>query len=357
MVKVLYGVQGTGNGHISRARALGPALREAGVEVDFLFSGRPAERYFDMDVFGAYRTRRGLSFATRAGGVQMWETLRNNRPLQLMRDIKSLDLGGYDVVISDFEPVTAWAARQQKVYCVGMGHQYAFAYPVPKAGESWWSRRVLRNFAPADIGVGLHWHHFGQPILPPIADVPHGAQPQAALDPNKILVYLGFEDSEDVIAMLEAHSQYTFVYYGPFSQFESLGHIQLKPLSRPNFQDDLMTCAGVICNAGFELSSEALQLGKKLLVKPLSGQMEQVSNALALEQLQLGMSMHSLDSARVGSWLRDFEGRRVHYPDVAAAIATWIAAGQWHSCTQLVEDLWARVDMGAAPAQRSSIAA
>jgi len=54
-MKILYGVQGTGNGHITRARAMARELYAAGLEVNFLFSGRPADKYFDMDVFKDYQ--------------------------------------------------------------------------------------------------------------------------------------------------------------------------------------------------------------------------------------------------------------------------------------------------------------
>ena len=43
-MRILYGVQGTGNGHITRARTMLPALQAAGIDVDFVFSGRPSER-------------------------------------------------------------------------------------------------------------------------------------------------------------------------------------------------------------------------------------------------------------------------------------------------------------------------
>ncbi|MEZ9793074.1 glycosyltransferase family protein, partial [Vibrio splendidus] len=39
-MKILYGVQGTGNGHIARARAMAVAFRQQNIDVDFLFSGR-----------------------------------------------------------------------------------------------------------------------------------------------------------------------------------------------------------------------------------------------------------------------------------------------------------------------------
>jgi hypothetical protein len=38
-------------------------------------------------------------------------------------------------------------------------------------------------------------------------------------------------------------------------------------------------------------------LGKKILVKPLAGQMEQLSNALVIDSLELGMVMKRLNIA------------------------------------------------------------
>jgi uncharacterized protein (TIGR00661 family) len=66
-MKILYGVQGTGNGHITRARAMQVALAAAGIEVDWVFSGRERSRFFDMQAFGDFKVFKGLSFATKAG--------------------------------------------------------------------------------------------------------------------------------------------------------------------------------------------------------------------------------------------------------------------------------------------------
>ncbi|MDJ0622350.1 MAG: glycosyltransferase family protein [Desulfocapsaceae bacterium] len=52
------------------------------------------------------------------------------------------------------------------------------------------------------------------------------------------------------------------------------GHITVLPFSRQGFIDDLATCRGVICNAGFSFISEALHLGKRVLCKPVRGQLE-----------------------------------------------------------------------------------
>ncbi len=96
----------------------------------------------------------------------------------------------------------------------------------------------------------------------------------------------------------------------------------------------------MITNAGFELASEAISLGKKILVKPLMGQMEQLSNALALEKLRLGMSMDTLSHEMVSEWLNNFEGKKINYPDVPTAIARWIKGKHYSHPKALSQLLW-----------------
>ena len=55
-MKILYGVQGTGNGHIARARAMSKCLAEAGMEVEYLFTGRDESKYFCMEQFGDFQS-------------------------------------------------------------------------------------------------------------------------------------------------------------------------------------------------------------------------------------------------------------------------------------------------------------
>jgi len=339
-MKILYGVQATGNGHITRARALNQWFSEFGIEADFVFSGRSKKEFWDMDEFGDWSCYRGLSFVHESGKIKYLKTIQQNSLSQFYRDVKSLDLSAYDLVICDYEPITAWAAKRQKKLCVGVGHQYAFGHNVPRKGDDFAANAIMKNFAPVSLGLGLHWHHFGAPILPPIAETHSSNEPS---DPNKVVVYLGFEDTEQVIRLLEPFEDYLFTYYAPFSQYESRGHIQLKPLSREGFQHDLATAGGVICNAGFELSSEAIQLGKKLLVKPLHGQMEQLSNAKALCSLGLGMSMDTLEHNAVERWLKQPSGKRVIYPNVARTIVEWISKGDWRNeqaLNQMIVELW-----------------
>ena len=44
---------------------------------------------------------------------------------QFFKDIK-FDVSDYDLVISDFEPISAWSAKKSRITSVGFGNQYSF---------------------------------------------------------------------------------------------------------------------------------------------------------------------------------------------------------------------------------------
>lgn len=341
-MKIFYGVQGTGNGHISRARALNRHFKSAGVQVDYFFSGRTRNAYFDMEEFGDWRNATGLSFVAKNGKIDTFASARNNSLWEFVSDIRSLDLSGYDRVICDFEPITAWAARRQKIDCISFGHQYAFQHHIPIEGQSWLSQKIIKYFAPGVQQLGLHWHHFDQPILPPIVHT-DGLSFDSCND--HILVYLGFESPAVVTPLLQQFPGTRFIYYGEFSEPSQQQNVRLEPLSVDGFKRDLQECKGVICNAGFELTSEALQLGKRILVKPLHGQMEQCSNALALEQLDLGSRMNSLSKDSIEQWLQSEQQPSCSYPDVAKAIVDWLLEANPCTPEQLAQSLWKQTDL------------
>jgi uncharacterized protein (TIGR00661 family) len=341
-MRIFYGVQGTGNGHITRARVMAKELYAAGIDVTFQFTGRPADKYFDMDVFNGYQSRAGLTFHTEKGQVSYFKTACDAKPITFIKDIKSLDLSSYDLVISDFEPVTAWAAKNRKIPVLGIGHQYAFNHKIPRKGSDPIADQVMRYFAPADVGVGLHWHHFGQPILPPIIDT---LETPKSIIKNKIIVYLPFEDTNEVIRLLSPFEDFDFHVYSPEPVTSTFQHIVCNPLSRDGFQKDLYDSAGIISNAGFELASESLQLGKKILAKPLHAQMEQISNAAALQQLGYGHVMHDLDRSVIEHWLHDDRAVHVTYPNIAKVLVQWIQDGMPEMGTDFIETVWSTVEV------------
>ena len=338
-MKILYGIQGTGNGHISRARKMAAHLAARRVDVTYLLSGRPRDRLFDMECFGNFEHRRGLTMVQVNGKVDYVRTALETPVREFIRDIRALDVSGYDVVITDFEPVTAWAAKLAGKTVIGIGHQYAFGHSIPQKGGNPIAKAVLRYFAPADIRIGLHWHHFNTGILPPIIDT---GLCHRATDSEFVLVYLPFEDQNKVTSLLQQLSGYRFVQYSPDLNDGVSGNVQLRKTNLHGFRNDLQHASAVICNAGFELVAECIHIGIPVMVKPVRGQMEQVSNAHALQHLHWGETLESLDADRMAHWLANPQQiAGVHYPDVAGAITDWLLDREWTDQRGLWESLWA----------------
>ena len=341
-MRILYGVQGTGNGHLSRARVMANAFKQSNIQVDYLFSGREADGFFDMEPFGEFQVRRGMTFEAKAGKVNIPKTVSHNFSTSIFKDIDSLELNNYDLVLSDYEPVSAWAAKRQGVPSIGISHQAALKYPVPKKGQGWFDDLFINHFAPVDIALGCHWHHFGFPILPPFVDV-NEVQTEYS---HKILVYLPFEAPEAIIQYLAKFDEYQFMVYHAQVPWQPLPeHITWYGFDRVGFKSNLAASGGVVCNAGFELVSEALTLGKKILVKPLLGQFEQLSNMAALELLAAGDTMMSLDDESLKRWLRKTAPEPVKYPQVGGSLVKWLEQGNWNQYQELCSDLWLQVKL------------
>ena len=147
-------------------------------------------------------------------------------------------------------------------------------------GRAFFRRALIRNYAPASVYLGVHWQPYAENIIPPFIANHHHDNP--VMVENKVLVYLPFENLDSVVDYLKDFPEREFYCYHPDALDCSIGNIHLRAPSRVGFLNDLANAGGVIGNAGFELASEALQLGKKLLLKPLGKQFEQGINAQTL---------------------------------------------------------------------------
>lgn len=336
-MKILYGIQATGNGHISRSRVMARYLSEHNVDVTYLFSGRDKDKLFDMEIFGDYLHRRGLTFVIDHGAINHFKSITQNNIFTFLNDVKKLDLDDYDLVISDFEPVTAWAAKLKNKPSIGVGHQYAFGPRTPSAGRYSLGSMIMKSFAPVKYKAGLHWHPFGEGVLPPIIDF----QLQRNSCDESYLVYLPFEDQGRVTQMLNTLQGYQFLQYSPNVSDAQCANVALRQTCYSGFKNDLRKAKGVICNAGFELISECLHLGLPILAKPLTGQIEQLSNGLALTELGYAEIRLKLNAQSIKQWLE--QEKRVQprpIPNVAEPLVEWILSAQWQDTKVLTDRLW-----------------
>ncbi len=337
-MKILYGVQTTGHGHIVRSREMITQLKAKGHEVTALLSGAEPKKGWATEVFEPYIQKRGLTFITERGRLKHFKTVAQLNFIRFFSDVYKLDLSGYDLVISDYEPITANAAWIKGTSSIGIGHLYAFRYRVPVVWYNPVAVFVMKYFATVRYPLGLHWHHFDQPLLPPT--VPDDVRIQPNSDEKKVVVYLPNEKIEDIKAAVESFDGYRFYIYWHFRENGSEKNMFFRPFSREEFAADLCDCGGVICGGGFSLISEALHLGKKVLSKPITGQAEQEANAYALERLGKGMVMRELSSGKISRWLKLSSIEPMNYPPVLGEVIDWIGNGDWDDIQGLSRKLW-----------------
>jgi uncharacterized protein (TIGR00661 family) len=340
-MRILYGVQTTGHGHLVRSTPIIRELRGRGHVVDVVLSGQPPDPLWLDRIGSPLATHPGLTFSAEGGRIRYLRTVREARPLRFIGDTFRCRPRDYDLVVSDYEPITAWAARLAGVRSIGIGHLYAFAWPsVPRARGNIVTRLVMEQFAPVAVPVGYHWADFGAPLVPPGVAPEARAVVRGTADPAFVLVYLGFEQLERILPLLRQFPDRRFHVYGRYPAPRREGSIEVRPVSRASFLADLATCSGVIANAGFTLASECLHLGVKLLVKPVHDQLEQESNCVALATLGLGSVSQDLRRAEVADWLAGPAPPPQHYPDVTAAITDWLDAGAAEPLGTLSARLW-----------------
>jgi uncharacterized protein (TIGR00661 family) len=306
-LRILYAIQGTGNGHLSRATAFIPLLKERG-DLDILVSGQDVNVTLD-DPIKFRLTGAGFVFG-KHGSFDWWQTLAIQRPWQLLRDSKFLPLKDYDLVLNDFEPVSALAARRQNyTRIVGLSHQASFLSPLTprpahqKAAHAEW---LFRNYARCPRSLGLHFEAYDDFIYTPV--IRPGIR---ALNPTQkhpeILVYLPAFGDELLIKFLQRYGpKQEWVIFSKRARHTTKdGLFTRHPASDGLFLQHLEHAAGVLCGAGFEAPAETLFLGKKLMVIPMKHQFEQACNAEALRRMGIpvGTGLDESTGIALRHWL------------------------------------------------------
>lgn len=283
-MKILYAIQGTGNGHLARAAEIAPALSQL-ADVDFLLSGRSAELDFPFPFEYNYH---GLSFVFgKRGGVDYIESLRHFKPLRYLKDMKSCPVENYDVIVNDFEPITAWAGRRKKVPIIALSHQASFfsdKVPLPKRRNKLFEYGMKHIVAPADDYVGLHYRKYDENVLPPI--IRDELLNAIVSDKGHVTVYLpAFADSLLVNHFKKLPEFKWEVFTKKSKVVVEEGNVLLHPVDKKRYSQSLVHCHGLLTGGGFQATSEGLYLKKKLMVIPMFDQYEQKCNAAALEKM------------------------------------------------------------------------
>ena len=281
-MKILYAIQGTGNGHISRAVQLHPYLKKYG-EVDYFLSGSNAQLNTSLPI--KYRSK-GLSlFYKKTGGLDYLKIMKSFS-FKIFKDAKRLPVEQYDVVINDFEFVTSLACKLKNKPSIHFGHQASFQSKKTPRSKTFnpIGNLILDSFVQSDKYVGLHFKQFDEHVYNPIIkDEIVNAIP---INDGHITVYLPQYSIDFLEPYFLAHPDFHFeIFTKEVNQIACKKNICYFPINNNGFTQSMIRCYGIITAGGFETPAEAMYLNKKVMSIPIIDHFEQESNAVALKNL------------------------------------------------------------------------
>jgi uncharacterized protein (TIGR00661 family) len=319
-MKILYAIQGTGNGHLSRSMDIVPLLKKMG-DVDVLVSGTQGDLALPFQVKYVLH---GFGFVFgKKGGVDIWATFLKSRFRKFIHEINTLPVEDYDLVINDFEPVSAWACYMKNKPCIGLSHQAAvLSGNAPKPDDTdMVGRLILKNYAPVSAQYGFHFSKFDANIFTPV--IRQQVRDQKIDNKGHYTVYLPAYDDKRLVKRL---SEFKDVKWDVFSKHnkKTFKHknVSIQPIDNEKFIKSMAESAAVLCGGGFETPAEALYMKKKLLVIPMKTQYEQQLNAAALKQMGVTVvkSLKPKHNDIISDWINNGKPIPVNYPDTTQAI-------------------------------------
>jgi uncharacterized protein (TIGR00661 family) len=323
MANILYGVNGEGAGHSTRAREVLSNLVAQGHRVYVASFDRGMQNLKgDFDVTEIY----GFRFAYVNNRVRYKRTIAKNlitvpQAAKSLTQLKQLvDEREIGLVITDFEPLTCHIGHKKDLPVISIDNQHCLtnavvSYPRKYRRDAAAAKLVTKLMTPrADAYLVISF--FIAPIrkrntflFPPLL-----RQEILEASPNEddhVLVYV--TSPAPVLAKILRSVRCRFVAYG-FGREGQDGNILYKKPSLDGFFADLVSARAVVANSGFSLVTEALHLAKPYLAVPVSHQFEQIFNAYWLEKSGYGAYWEELSKECVESFLYNLP----HYREALA---------------------------------------
>ncbi len=273
VAKIVYGVSGEGSGHSSRSREMATHLQRQGHDLWMVSYDRGYRNL--KDDFRVFETE-GLTIASEDNQVSIVRTFTENlmrlpEGHRKLQQLKNELFKGFqpDVVITDFEPMTAYLASHYDIPLISIDNQHRMRYmdfdcPPGSEADRHVTKTIIRAMVPRpDVSLVITFVQGPTTndrtfLFPPILR-------RAVLDKtptrgDHILVYVT-SGYESLLEQLQEFDREKFLVYG-YDRSDSEGPCQFRPFSRDGFLSDLAGAKAVIATAGFTLISEALYLRK-----------------------------------------------------------------------------------------------
>lgn len=299
MARIIYGVAGQGFGHSARSHEVISHLIKQGHKVLVLTYGQAlAIMKKDFDIIeipglGLHYDENILKYGTTVyenaykifSGGKKWTKL-----FKKTKEFKP------QIVITDFEPISAGLAHLQRLPLISFNNQHQMTnteikIPTKYKKDLLAAKVITKSFvwgAKAYLITSFFKTKITKKqtfLFPPV--VRERVRKMKPLDKNFILVYQ--TDSFDyIIPELEKMTKYNFKIFSKRPKYLKEKNIEYFPHDPEKFLHALKDCRALIATAGLSLISEALWLNKPYFALPIDHQVEQVINGIYLKRLKLG---------------------------------------------------------------------
>ena len=312
MANILYGVNGEGAGHSTRAKEVLTHLRDQGHTLHVASFDRGLANLRDefevAEIFGfhiAYVNNRVRYKRTLARSlVAMPQAAKSVKRLKELIETWNINL-----VITDFEPLTCHVGHGMGIPVISIDNQHCLtnavvSYPPQYRRDAAAAKLVTRLMTPhADAYLVISF--FTAPIkkrntylFPPI--LRRQILEAKPTEGDHILVYV--TAPAPALSKMLSTVRGRFIAYG-FGREGQEGNILYKKPSLDGFFRDLTDAKAIVANSGFSLVTEALHLRKPYLATPVEHQFEQIFNAYWLQKTGYGAYWEELNKERVESFL------------------------------------------------------
>lgn len=346
MANILYGVNGEGSGHSTRAKEVISHLQQRGHSVYVVsFDRGLANLRKDFEVTEIHGWR--LEYLNNQ--VRYRQTIAKNllgarRTTKAISRLKELvDDQHIEIVVTDFEPLSCHVAHRKHLPVISIDNQHFLTntdvtYPRQYRRDAAAAKLVIKFMVPradAYLATSFFPAKVTRPnthLFPPIL---RGSVLNARpTNGGHVLVYV--TSPAPRLAKMLAGVKREFIAYG-FNREGWQGNILYKKPSSDGFLADLTAADAIIANAGFSLVTEALHLGKPYLAVPVEHQFEQIFNAHWLKKFGYGGYWEDLNREHIESFLSNlthYRERLRTYPrqgnDALLAELDTLIAGETH---------------------------
>ena len=312
-MKILFGVAGEGSGHATRSDVVASYLESKGHTIKII-SYHQGFKYlsskFDVEeIFG-------LRFFHKGDRVDYPTTILENikktpeATRSLTRTKEIVTKFNPDIVITDFEPLSALCAHLCKIPLISIDNQHIITHGKISYEKKWLPDYLLYRASAstmafkADAYILTSFFDFkivndNVYRIPPILRQEVLDHPSS--NSNHILVYSTFSDIKKITKILKKTSE-KFIVYGP-NKDKIEENCTFKKFSKSGFMNDVASSKAIVGSAGLSLMTEALHFGKPYLALPVKRRFEQLLNSYYLKKLKYGDYSEDLNKENLDNFL------------------------------------------------------